>query len=76
VSFVRAWAGLRPHTPDDLAVIDRVPGIENLLIAAGHFKNGVLLAPITGQVVAEWLLDGRSSLDLSPLCLGRFSGPQ
>ena len=67
VPFERAWAGLRPHTPDDMPVIDRAPGLENVFLAAGHYKNGVLLAPITGRLIAEWLIDGRPSLDLSPV---------
>ena len=74
VPFVRAWAGLRPHTPDDLPVIDRAPGFDNLFLATGHFKNGVLLAPITGQLLAEWLIDGKPAMDLSALCYERFQG--
>jgi glycine/D-amino acid oxidase-like deaminating enzyme len=72
VPFQRAWAGLRPHTPDDLPVIDRAPGLENVWLAAGHFKNGVLLAPITGRLIAEWIVDGEPSMDLTPLRAGRF----
>ena len=50
------WAGLRPATPDRLPVIGAAPGLEGLVFAAGHFRNGVLLSPITGRLVADLLL--------------------
>ena len=55
-TFRQAWAGLRPDTPDHLPVIGPVPGVEGLLLAAGHYRNGVLLSPITGRLIADWLL--------------------
>lgn len=73
VPFVSTWVGLRPHTPDDMPVIDRVPGSETSWIAAGHFTKGLLLAPLTGQLVAEWIVDGQPSCDLSLLSATRFS---
>lgn len=54
-SFRHAWAGLRPDTPDHLPAIGPMPGIEGLSVAAGHYRNGVLLSPITGQIVAGWI---------------------
>ena len=44
-----AWAGLRPGSPDGQPIIGALPGSENVFVAAGHFRNGVLLAPITGE---------------------------
>lgn len=73
IAFERAWAGLRPHTPDDMPVIDRAPGLDNVWLAAGHFKNGVLLAPITGRLIAEWISGGELSTDVSPVRADRFS---
>ena len=55
-TFRYAWAGLRPATPDRLPAIGPVPGREGLLLAAGHFRNGVLLSPITGRLVADAVL--------------------
>ena len=55
-TFRTAWAGLRPATPDRLPVIGPLPGIEGLLLATGHYRNGVLLSPITGRLVAEYVL--------------------
>lgn len=47
------WAGLRPKTVDDLPYIGRVPGKENMYIAAGHFRNGILLAPATACLIRD-----------------------
>ncbi|NHK27817.1 glycine oxidase ThiO [Parvularcula flava] len=47
-----AWAGLRPTTPDRLPVIGRSSGVENLIYASGHHRNGILLAPATARLVA------------------------
>ena len=58
-SFRRAWAGLRPDTRDHLPAIGPLPGIEELTIAAGHFRNGVLLSPVTAQLVADRIVRGR-----------------
>jgi glycine oxidase len=46
------WCGLRPDTIDHLPIIG-ASGVENLLLATGHFRNGILLAPITARAIAE-----------------------
>lgn len=61
----RAWAGFRPKTHDDVPLIGPV-GIEGLVIATGHFRNGVLLAPITGEIVAALLTGGEAPVDVAP----------
>ena len=61
-SFREAYAGLRPATPDGLPAIGPLPGVEGLCLAAGHYRKGVLLAPATGSLVADWAL-GRKSPD-------------
>lgn len=67
-----AWSGFRPLTPDGLPIIDRAPGIENLILATGHGILGFTLSPITGKLVAE-LAQGRPpSVPLEPFRLGRF----
>jgi glycine oxidase len=58
-SFLAARVGLRPGTPDNLPVIGRSRVMPGLLYATGHFRNGVLLAPLTARIVADALLDGR-----------------
>jgi glycine oxidase len=56
MELVEAMAGLRPGTPDNLPLIG--PGaIEGLALATGHYRNGILLAPLTGEAIAA-LLDG------------------
>ena len=54
--FQDAWAGLRPDTPDHLPLIGPVPGAPGLVVAAGHYRNGVLLSPATGRLVVDGLL--------------------
>jgi glycine oxidase len=65
-AMVTNWACLRPAAPDGLPLLGRVPGRLGLVIATGHFRNGILLAPITGKIIAELLADGKSSIPLEP----------
>ncbi len=65
------WAGLRPDTPDHLPVLGRCP-VEGLLLATGHFRNGVILAPLTGRIIADLVLRGDSPVDLSAFSVTRF----
>ena len=69
-AFRRAWSGLRPGTPDGLPVLGRGP-LPGLFLATGHFRNGILLAPVTALAMADCLA-GSGSRDLSPFALGRF----
>jgi glycine oxidase len=55
-AFRSAWAGLRPDTPDHLPAVGPIPGVEGVTLAAGHYRNGVLLSPVTGELVAGWIL--------------------
>ncbi len=52
-----AWSGLRPATPDGLPILGVDPDVEGLLYATGHFRNGILLAPVTAATIAA-LVDG------------------
>tara|TARA_B100001750_G_C15476612_1_gene582850 strand:+ start:108 stop:1304 length:1197 start_codon:yes stop_codon:yes gene_type:complete len=72
VDFTQVWTGLRPCTPDERPVIDRHPLFKNVFLAAGHYKTGILLAPVTGKVISELVLDGKTSHDISDLQLTRF----
>ncbi len=69
------WAGLRPLTPDDHAIIGWAPGVEGFFVAVGFGGHGFQHSPATGRYVAEWLLDGKPSLDLSLFDPGRFARP-
>jgi glycine/D-amino acid oxidase-like deaminating enzyme len=68
------WAGLRPLTPDDHAIIGPAPGLEGMFLAVGFGGHGFQHSPATGRYVAEWILDGRPSMDLSLFDPGRFAG--
>jgi glycine oxidase len=70
-SIEESWAGLRPATPDGLPVLGKAPVLENLYMATGHFRNGILLAPITGQLMADCILKGVAPPDA--FCLERFA---
>lgn len=67
------WAGLRPLTPDEHAIIGPAPGVEGFFLAVGFCGHGFQHSPATGRHVAEWLLDGKPSLDLSLFDPGRFA---
>ena len=58
-AFLSARAGLRPATPDELPIIGPSTVMPNLTYATGHYRNGVLLAPLTAELVADAMLDGR-----------------
>jgi glycine oxidase len=65
------WAGLRPGSPDGLPMMGPLPGWENVTVASGHFRNGILLAPITGELIAQAITSGPSEA-LAPFDPGRF----
>lgn len=69
--YLQAWAGLRPHTPDGLPYLGPVPGIEGILLATGHFRNGILLTPVTAEAIAALALGKKSAFDLEPYRVGR-----
>ncbi|KXJ98564.1 MAG: glycine oxidase ThiO [Acidobacteria bacterium OLB17] len=50
-----AWTGFRPYAPDRLPVLGRVPNAEGLILALGHFRNGILLSPVTAKLAAAEL---------------------
>lgn len=68
----RAWAGIRPQTIDGLPYLGEHPAYKGLYIATGHFRNGILLSPITGVVIAD-LIEGKStSENLEPFRVDRL----
>jgi glycine oxidase len=64
-SVNRTWSGFRPRTGDELPFIGP-SGIDGLIIATGHFRNGVLLSPITAKMVAALVTGGAPVVDLAP----------
>ena len=70
-----AWAGLRPRTPDGWPVIGRSARANELVWATGHAGMGILLAPITADLIADLMLRRPPRLDLAPCAPGRFDPP-
>jgi len=73
-TFLDAWAGLRPATTDGLPILGST-SIDGLYAAAGHFRHGILLAPVTAQLLSEAILTGRPSGTLRPFSPLRFANP-
>ena len=69
----RHWSGLRPMTPDLLPIIGIDPSERSLIYACGHSRNGVLMAPITGDCVSALIRSAELSVDLSPFSIARFT---
>lgn len=70
--FRRTWAGLRPDTADHLPVLGCC-GIKGLTLATGHFRNGILLAPVTARLIADLVTGGATPPLLEPFRAERFA---
>src|SRR5688572_1003724 len=70
--IVDTWAGLRPRAPDNLPVLGPCDEISGLFYATGHYRNGILLAPVTGELIAEAIVAGVTSPLLGPFSPSRF----
>jgi glycine oxidase len=71
IPLERCWAGLRPGSADGLPYLGSVPGIDNLFVAAGHFRAGIQLSPATGLVLKELFLGQKLTVALEPFRLDR-----
>lgn len=63
----RTWAGLRPGTPDGMPYIGRLGELENVFVAAGHYRGGLHLAPGTARVLSQLMCGETPEIDLAPL---------
>ncbi|MDJ0576544.1 MAG: glycine oxidase ThiO [Xenococcaceae cyanobacterium MO_234.B1] len=68
------WWGFRPGTPDELPILGASP-CDNLYLATGHYRNGILLAPVTAALLANLILEAKSDPLLSHFSWQRFSNP-
>ncbi len=68
--MLESWAGLRPDTPDHLPLIGKTNN--RCYIAAGHYRNGILLAPATAHVMTQLVQGNAPSIDLAPFSPNRF----
>jgi hydrogen cyanide synthase HcnC len=73
VNIKRAWAGLRPGTPDELPILGPVDGLAGYYNACGHFRTGILNAPLTGLLLAELISGMPLSFPIEPFLLSRFA---
>jgi glycine oxidase len=71
-AIARTWYGFRPQAADGLPILGPWPGVEGLWVATGHFRNGILLAPITARLMAEWMLEGKPSIPVPDFLPDRF----
>ena len=67
-----SWAGLRPFAADGLPILGAFPEIENLFIAAAHYRNGILLAPKTAEIIANAIWGNTESKYLKIFSPRRF----
>jgi glycine/D-amino acid oxidase-like deaminating enzyme len=70
------WCCFRPATADGQPVIDRVPGLDNAWVSAGHDGDGLLMAPATGQALATWITTSRRPQEVASFGLARFDRPR
>lgn len=67
----RTWSGFRPYTKDELPLLGPTD-IRGLFLATGHFRNGIILAPITAEIVASLLADATPPVDITPFAATRI----
>jgi hydrogen cyanide synthase HcnC len=75
VNVKRVWAGLRPGTPDELPILGPVEGLAGYLNACGHFRTGILNAPLTGLVISDLVAGKPPAHAIEPFLVSRFGGP-
>jgi glycine oxidase len=64
--MVSSYGCLRPGSPDGLPLLGRVAARPGVIVATGHFRNGILLSPITGTLIAELIITGETTMPLTP----------
>lgn len=72
LDLLDSWAGLRPRAPDNLPVLGPCGEIDGLVYATGHYRNGILLAPVTGELIASVIVDNVRPKLLSSFNADRF----
>ena len=71
---IETWSGLRPGTPDQLPILGPAD-IEGLVFATGHYRNGILLAPITAKLIGEWITERKTIMEWEAFSPMRFLQP-
>jgi glycine oxidase len=70
--LIDSWSGLRPRVSDDLPVLGASGATRGLFYAVGHYRNGILLAPVTAELIAEEILSGVTLPLMKPFTVERF----
>jgi glycine/D-amino acid oxidase-like deaminating enzyme len=65
-------ACLRPFASDGLPILGKTKQVENVIFATGHYKNGFGLAPVTGKLISQLVIDGETKIDVSAFSPDRF----
>ncbi|KJS19964.1 MAG: FAD-dependent oxidoreductase [Clostridiaceae bacterium BRH_c20a] len=73
INIIRTIAGLRPYTPDGLPLLGPIVQPEGFYLASGHEGDGIALAPLTGKIISQLIIDGKSPIDINALSPHRFS---
>ena len=76
VGVKRVWAGFRPGSPDELPILGPVDGCGGYLNATGHFRTGILNAPITAEILTALIVGKEPPVPIEPFLLSRFSEQQ
>jgi glycine oxidase len=71
VRVLEDWAGLRPGTPDSLPILGET-GVRGYFAASGHFRDGILLAPVTAQTMGRVVMGQGAGFDIAPFSVVRF----
>jgi glycine/D-amino acid oxidase-like deaminating enzyme len=67
------WYCFRPRHPDGLPVIDKVPGLDNAWLTSGHFRTGILMAPVTAATITRWISAGEPPAEAAAWSIDRFT---
>ena len=70
--IIETWCGLRPGSPDQLPILGPVD-VDGLVFATGHYRNGILLAPVTSKLIGEWIAERRTTIDWETFSPLRFT---
>lgn len=74
--IIRAFAGLRPYTPDGLPILGESNQVPGFVMAAGHEGDGITLSPLTGEIIAQLVSNGKASFPMEPFRPERFAETQ
>ena len=71
-AVTRSWCGFRPWVPDGQPVLGPWPDVAGLFAATAHYRNGILMAPITAALLTRCIVDGETPASITPFLPSRF----